>query len=217
MENHLSRFILLILVASAMIVATASVAAITTYSDPTHNSAETQDICLTAGPDSTLNPTAYPAATVMVAPTNDSATIALSLFPSAASTPQPATYYTNLLQVTNTGTSNHTINSVEISGITGASNLGCITIYYYAAQTDSPQSSTAVASAAINSTSTDTVKLLNAYTMEPSVTNYIEIVGYANPTAATGVNGKLHFGNTINHTEKKLGSNESTQRPLAFF
>lgn len=185
-ENHLKRFTLLILVASAMIVATASVAAITTYSDPTHNSAETQDIFLTAGPDSTLNPTTYPAATVVVAPTNDSATIALSLFPSAASTPQPATYYTNLLQVTNTGTSNHTINSVEISGITGASNLGCITIYYYAVQTDSPQSSTAVASAAINSTSTGTVKLLNAYTMEPRATNYIEVVGYANPTAVAG-------------------------------
>ena len=185
-ENHLKRFTLLILVASAMIVATASVAAITTYSDPTHNSAETQDIRLTAGPDSTLNPITYPAATVVVAPTNDSATIALSLFPSAASTPQPATYYTNLLQVTNTGTANHTINSVEISGITGASNLGCITIYYYATQTDNPQGNTAVGSATLNSTSTGAVRLLNAYTMEPGATNYIEIVGYANPAAAAG-------------------------------
>ena len=112
---------------------------------PTQKTAlRTQDIYLSAGPDSTTDPTSYPAATVVVAPTLDSTSITFSLFPSAPSTPQPATHYTNLLHVTNVGTTNRTIDNITISDIMNASNLGSITVYYFATQTDSPQNSSPI-------------------------------------------------------------------------
>jgi hypothetical protein len=182
-ENTFVKYLLL-LVVLATLIGTTSAAAVTMNDSQSTDTARVQGIYLVAGPDSTIDPATYPAATVVVAPTNDSATIAFSLFPSEPSTPQPATYYTNLLQITNTATINCTINSIKISGITGASNLGCITIYYYATQTDDPQNNSPIGYATLTSTSTDTIALISAYTLAAGTTNYIEIVGYANPNAA---------------------------------
>jgi hypothetical protein len=113
--------------------------------------------------------------------------VAFSLFPSETNSPQPATYYTNLLQITNVGTATHTISSITISGITDASNLGSITIYYYTTQTDTPQSGTPVGSVTLTSTSTGTINLISSpTTLTAGATNYIEIVGHAAQGAAPG-------------------------------
>jgi hypothetical protein len=185
-ENKLVKCLLPLFVVSAILIGIASAATITMHSAQSTDIVRTQDVYLAAGPDSTADPTTYPAATVVVAPTNDSASIAFSVFPSAASTPQPATYYTNLLQIVNTGNTSHTINSIKISNITGASNLGNITIYYYATQTDNPQKGSPIGFASLTNTSIGTINLISAYTIAADSTNYIEIVGYASPNATVG-------------------------------
>lgn len=177
---------LLPLIVLASIIGLASAAVFTMYYASFTATVKTPDIQLAAGPDSTASPTSYPAATVTVASTYDYATVAFSIFPSATNTPQPATYYTNLLQIKNVGTASHTINSITISGITGASNLGNITIYYYATQTDNPDTSTAANYITLTSSSTGSYTLVTSQTIAASATNYIEIVGYADSSASSG-------------------------------
>jgi hypothetical protein len=178
--------ILLLIFALLLIVGIVSAAVLTMYYTTNTATVKTADVRLVAGPDSTASPTEYPNATVTVDSTNDSATVAFSLFPSVTNTPQPATYYTNLLQIKNVGTASHTINSITISGITGAANLGSLTIYYYDTQTDTPDTGTPVASTTLTSSSTGTISLLSAQVIPPSDTDYIEIVGYAAPDATAG-------------------------------
>ncbi len=171
----------------ALFVGLVGAAIFTTFSANYNATVKTPDVRLVAGSDSSVSPTAFPAATVTVASTYDSAAVAFSLFPSATNTPQPATYYTDLMQVTNAGTASHSISSITISGITGASNLGSIVIYYYAAQTDSPQSGSPIGSVTLTSASTGTISLLgSSHTLAAGATNYIEVVGYAAPGAAAG-------------------------------
>ncbi len=178
---------LLPIIVVAIFVGLVSAAVFTTFSANYNATVKTPDVRLVAGSDSTASPTAFPAATVTVASTYDSAAVAFSLFPSATNSPQPATYYTDLLQVTNAGTTSHSISAITISGISGASNLGSIVIYYYAAQTDSPQSGSPIGSVTLSSSSAGTINLLSSpHALAASTTNYIEIVGYAAPGAAAG-------------------------------
>lgn len=177
---------LLPIIVLASIIGLVSAAVFTVYYANFTATVKTPDIQLVAGPDSTASPTSYPAATVTVASTDDYATVAFSIFPSATNTPQPSTYYTNLLQIQNVGTASHTINSITISDITGASNLGSITIYYYTTQTDTPSTGTAVGYVTLTSSSTGTYTLVTSQTIAASATNYIEIVGYASASASEG-------------------------------
>jgi hypothetical protein len=137
-------------------------------------------IRLMAGSDSEKNPLNYPAATVNVASTHSCATVVFSIFPSASNTLQPATYYTDLLRIKNFGTTPYTIKRVTISDITGASNLGSLTVYLFATQTDSPTTNTPIGSVTLMSNSSGTINLLNgSYTLPKSAITYIEIVGSA--------------------------------------
>jgi hypothetical protein len=164
---------LLPIVLIAILIGMVSAAVLTAYYANFTATVKTPDVRLVAGPDSTVSPTVYPAASVTVASTYDSAAVAFSLFPSATNTPQPATYYTNLLQVTNAGATSHSINSITISGITGASNLGSITIYYYATQTETPQTGSPVGSVTLTSSSTGTINLLSSSNaIAAGATNY---------------------------------------------
>jgi hypothetical protein len=172
---------LLPLVALLFVAGTVSAAVFTMYYATSTATVKTPDLQLVAGSDSTEKPTIYPAATVTVASTYDYASVGFSLFPSAGNSPQPATYYTNLLQIKNTGSATHNIDSVTISSITGASNLGSITIYLYADQTDTPQTGIPIASATLTSASSGTITLLKSPGTEikAEATMYVEIVGYA--------------------------------------
>jgi hypothetical protein len=168
-----------------LLIGTVSAAVFTMYYTSPTATVKTPDVRLIAGPDSGAT-TSPPNATVTVATTYDYATVAFTLFPSAANTPQPATYYTNLLQINNAGAGSHTINSITISGLTGTTYLGNITVYYYTAQTDSPNTGTAQGYVFLNSTSTGSYTLVSSQALAASATNYIEIIGYAAPGAAAG-------------------------------
>lgn len=146
----------------------------------------TTDVRLGAGPDG-AGGSAYPSATVTVASTYDSASVDFSIFPSATATPQPATYYTNLMNISNVGSESHTIKNIRITSLSGASNLGNITIYYYATQTDTPDTGTPIGSASITSGSSAPVTIFDGnQTIAPAATQYIEIVGYAASAATAG-------------------------------
>jgi hypothetical protein len=149
------------------------------------NQQNTAPVVLVPGEDSS-DSASYPCAHVDIQDENQ-AVVTFSLFPSQENAQQPATYYTDLLRIENHGTTNATINSVTISGITGASNLGDLTIYLFAKQTDKPETETPIASATLNSQSNGTINMLTQpYTIVPSTTVHVEIVGYAAANATTG-------------------------------
>jgi len=139
-----------------------------------------------AGSDSQSYPSTYPAATVNVASSYTSASVAFSLFRSTVKSSQPMTYYTDLLRIHNYGSA-CTINRIALSNIVGARNLGNLTVYLYATQTDSPQTGTPIAYASLTEVSSGTITLLsNAYRLKPSATVYFEVAGYAASTAQNG-------------------------------
>ena len=144
------------------------------------------DVWFVAGPDSTGS-TKNPRSSVFIAPTHNYARITSTMFPSEINNPQPATYYTNLLQITNFGSLPYQIYSVEITDLLGMANLGGMTIYYYATQTNNPQSGTPIGSVTLTSTSLGTYVFSGfPMTLDAGATNYIEIVEYASPTAVPG-------------------------------
>jgi hypothetical protein len=183
------RLALLSLVVLVIVTGTVSATVFTTNMNNAKNSCplKTPDVRLVAGSDSSSSITTFPSASVSIAPTYQYATVSFSLFPSAINIPQPETYYTNLLQIKNVGTASYAINSITISGITGAANLGSVTIYFYDIQTDTPGTPSPVASTILTSGSSGTISLFSGtQTLAASGINYIEIVGYAAPGAATG-------------------------------
>ncbi|UCE81059.1 MAG: hypothetical protein JSV94_01090 [Methanobacteriota archaeon] len=166
-----------------MLMASASATVFVNYYGDATATVRTPDIQLVAGSDS--GGSGYPSATVTVASTFDSASIAIDMFPSVTSSPQPATYYTDLLQIDNPSATARTINSVTISGITDTNSvLGNITVYYCTSQTDDPASSN-VGVFYITSTTGGSV-LGSSQAIGAGATHYIEVVAYATSTATSG-------------------------------
>ncbi len=183
-SSKLGKLIPILVIAG--LVAAASSTVFTLYYGNATATVKTPDVTLVAGPDASGSCTAYPCATVAIASTNDFATIGLSFFPSVSNSPQPATYYTNLLQVHNGGATAHTINSVTIGSVTDSlSSLGSITVYYCSAQTNTPATSANCDSFAITSTTGGSLSghSILPQTLAAGVTAYIEIVAYASSTA----------------------------------
>ena len=179
--------ILLSLIALFLIIGIASAAVFTMFYTTNTATVKSTDVQLAAGIDSTASPTSYPAATVTVAATKDFATVTFSLFPSATNTPQPETFYTDLIHIVNNSTNSHTIKSISISSITGATNLGNVDIYYFAAQTDDPDNGSPIAMTSLTSSSSGTVSLFSGtQSLAASGTQYIEIEGHASAIASSG-------------------------------
>ncbi len=176
---HHKRKILLILTTLFLAVGVTAASVFTSFYTSNTATVKAPEIRLVTGSDSSVG-SVYPAASVSVTSTNDSATVAFSLFPSATATPQPKTYYTDLLQIKNVGSSSHTISSISISNLSGAANLGSLTVYYYASQTDDPENGSPLGSATLTSGSGSAVTVFSGpHLLAASTTNYIEIVGYA--------------------------------------
>jgi len=157
---------------------------------------KTPDVRLVAGTDSQASCTTYPCTTVTVASTNDYATVAFSLFPSATNTPQPATYYSNLTTIQNKGASSHSIEAIKISGFTNVANLGGITIWFCTTHTEFNPDGTLVTPAdcagsyTITSASTGYQSISGTYPVTLNVgapnKEYIEMSAFALSTATAG-------------------------------
>jgi len=160
----------------AVLMAAASASVFVMYYGNATATVRAPDVTLVAGSDT--GGSTYPSTTVTVAATKDFATIGMSWFPSATNSPQPATYFSDLLQVKNVGTSGHTISQITISGITDTNSaLGKIVIYYCTSQTNDPASSN-VGHFDITTTTGGTL-LSSGQAIAASGTHYIEIVAYA--------------------------------------
>jgi len=179
----------------AGLTATASATVFVMYYGSATASVQSADVLLAAGSDASASCNVYPCATVTFPTTGpkDFATVGISFFAShtqTSPTPQPETYYTNLLQVANSANS-HTINSVQISNVVDSSSvLGSITVYYCTTQTNSPATSANCASYAITSAGSGPYSLTGnsvlPQTFSGAGTSYIEVVAYANAAASSG-------------------------------
>ncbi len=174
----------------AALIASASAAVFVMYYGAGTATVQSPDVSLVAGPDASSSCSVYPCATVSVS-SNSFATVGVSLFASATNSPQPATYYTNLLQVHNSASSaSHTINSISVSNIAqSGSDFGSITVYYCSSQTNTPASSSSCASLTFTSASGSGSLSGNSIlpqTLTAGSTGYIEIVGYTATTASAG-------------------------------
>ena len=175
--SKLGKMIPVLLIAG--LVATASAAVFVNYYGSATATARNNDIALVAGNDSATCTTNAPCINVAPSTTGDYATIAMQLGLDSVQSTQPATYFTNPLNITNNGSGSRSINSVTISNIqvTNAADFGNITIFYYASQTNSPSTGTALGYYSITSTTGGSVSNLPS-TIAASGSNYIEIVGY---------------------------------------
>ncbi|MDE1854238.1 MAG: hypothetical protein KGI38_10915 [Thaumarchaeota archaeon] len=137
------------------------------------------------GPDSSVVCNVFPCASVMISG-NGRAGIALSLGEESVESPQPATYYTDLLRLTNPTSSAVSVTAVLLTGLTEArpGDIGRISVFYCLNQTDAPSGS------CLGSYSTDSqgggTIFSGADSIPPGATRYIELVGFAGPNAQPG-------------------------------
>jgi len=155
------------------------------------------DLTLVAGPDSTSSCTAYPCATVTIASTKDVATVTMSMFPAdTAFSPPPASYYSDLINVTD-ATNGHSIKAVQIYSITNAANLGTggqIAVYYCTTQTEFAATGSLVSSTNCDSysfTSTGLTGIVSGTITFPlgisaGAKQYIELAAYAGSGTTVG-------------------------------
>ena len=181
--------------------ASASAAVFEMYYGTATATVQNPDIVLVKGSDVSSTCNVYPCATATLSSTKDSATLGISLFKSATNTPQPATYYTNLLEINNSGTSSHTINSVSVTGVTQTgTDFGSISVYLCATSLDVSVSTNAATCAQVTFTTTAGGSLSSGstvtfpYTLTAGSTAYIEVAGYANPNAAVSDTIQFHIG-----------------------
>ena len=151
------------------------------------NATAATDLSLVAGTDNNcVTPPVYPCASVTVSGTGTQATVGIVFFASNVLSPQPATYYTDLLRIHDSGSVYYVIDTVDVSNITGAAYLGRITVYYCGAQTDDPADSASCAN--FNMTSSSGGRILRADVLPGSIApggnGFIEAAAFASPTAA---------------------------------
>ncbi|MGI0078868.1 MAG: hypothetical protein ACRECH_04530 [Nitrososphaerales archaeon] len=179
---------------AALLVSSASATVYVFFYGTTTVTVQTPDLKLYAGSDSSASCTAYPCAHVSIASTNDVATISMSMFPAdTVFSPVPASYYSNITTVKNTGATSQSIKSVQITNIGDpSSNLGQITVYYCTTQTEFNGAgslvtpSNCVGSFSITSTTGGSVSGTFPVTIASGAVQYIEIVAYAKSTATSG-------------------------------
>ena len=131
-------------------------------------------------------PPAYPCASVSIDGTGTVATLGISFPASNVSSPQPAAYYTDLVEVHNFGTAPHTIASLNVTDVTGAAHLGRITVYYCTAMTGDPATSPNCAGFSIVGASGGYLSGNGVLpsTLSPGEASYIEVVAFASSSSS---------------------------------
>ena len=144
-----------------------------------------QGLLFVGGADSSAACASYPCGSV-VSRTGEEAQVSFSLGIESEDDLQPATYYTDLLMLTNTSPSSVTLMSVSVQSVseTRPGDLGRIEVYYCRAQTDEPWANCQGA-LGIVSKAGGTV-YAGDDVMSPGSARYIEFAGFAGPSAAPG-------------------------------
>ncbi|HKW05052.1 MAG TPA: hypothetical protein VJN71_07120 [Nitrososphaerales archaeon] len=191
---HTNRGRIALFLFAALLVVSATASVYVFFYQNTTATVQTSDLKLYAGSDSTATCTAYPCAHVAISSTGDVATVSMSMFAAGtAFSPVPASYYSNVTAIKNTGTTSHSIKSVQITNVADpSSNLGQIMVYYCTTQTEFNSSGSLVTPAncvgsfSIVSTTGGSVAGTYPVSIAAGAVQYIEIVAYAKSTATTG-------------------------------
>ncbi len=171
----------LLVFAAASLVALAAVPA---YVAGEADGGQRSGLAFYAGSDSSPSCPSYPCATVI--PGQGDSLISLSLGKESVEAPQPETYYTDLLRLTNPTGSDLTVVSVALSGVSEArpGDIGSITIFYCMVQTNAPEGS--CAGSFTSQGQTGGVLFSGNDILAPGATRYIELAGFAGPSAQAG-------------------------------
>jgi len=189
---HTKRGILVTVLIMVALTATASATVFVYYYGTATATVRATDIRLVAGPDA--GGSTYPYATVGIATTYDFATVTFSMFQSVqqnGTSPQPTTYFTNLIQIhNNNATASHTISLISISGVSASHpatgyDFGNVTVFYETTQTDSPTTGGAVGFLKMTSTAGGNV-FSGTQTIAASGTQYLEVTAWAGKLATVG-------------------------------
>lgn len=112
--------------------------------------------------------------------------VSLSLFRSQIESPQPQTYYTDLVRIENRGNTSQQVNSIFVQLTSGASSLGALTIFYCSLPSKDPYIDSNCASFTVNSTVNSGYLFGNSTfptILSPGGVGYIGAAGFANVNA----------------------------------
>jgi len=137
------------------------------------------------GSDSMAACVSLPCAIILVVGSGN-AQVSLSFEKESVEYPQPATYYTDLLRLTNPTGSAMAVTSLVITAVSQSriGDIGAISVFYCSTQTDVPEGhceGSYVASGPVGGSVFSGVDNLL-----PGATRYIELEGFAGPTARVG-------------------------------
>ena len=142
-------------------------------------------VSLVAGPDSSPNCASSPGGSVSVS-AGGRPLITLSLGKAAPGNPQPEPYFTDLLLVTNPTGRAVTVHSVSVTAVTEArpGDLGSLSVFYCATQTDSPPDGCEGAFTILGTSGG--VVYSGGDTIQQGGARYLEFAGFAGPGAQVG-------------------------------
>jgi hypothetical protein len=146
------------------------------------------DVHLIAGSDCQSNP-CCPSTVIKASDKFECASFNINLYPSKFNDPQPATYFTDLLEIVNVGQVSHKIQGITVSVISGSSNLGTLKIYYLENQTDDLKNAISIATCTLGNDTSGAISLINSsHEIASGSLEYIEIAAYAAPNAEPNAN-----------------------------
>ena len=142
-------------------------------------------ISLVPGPDSSPTCASFPCGSVSVS-ADGRPLITLSLGRAAPHNPQPETYFTDLLLVTNPTGKAVTVRSVSVTAVTEArpGDIGALSVFYCATQTDSPPDGCERAFTILGTCGG--VVYRGGYTFQQGGAWFLEFAGFAGPGAQVG-------------------------------
>lgn len=182
-----------ILIASLLVVAAGAAAQAV---GPLSPSSRASGLAFAPGPDSDSACSSNPCGSVSVLASGQ-AHVSLSLGIESAGHAQAATYYTDLLELRNSGGSSLPVTSVKVTGVTSssASDFGQISVYYCSSDTETPG---ADCQGSITISANSGGALYGGADFIPAGgVRFIEFVGFAGPSA--------HAGDTISFTLEVTG------------
>ena len=179
----------------AGLVATASASIFVNYYASGTATASTNDITLVAGTDSSASCTGVTPCVHVTVTGGDSATIALNLGVDSSASPQPQTYFTEVLQIHNGGTTARNVTTYISSATQTGTFFGSLTVYY--CTTNPGHSDPSTVAGCSGSTTTGNVSSPVTVASGESLPasggdGFIALVGWA-ATASTSLNFNLQF------------------------
>ena len=185
---------LLPVIAIAVLVSTASAAVYVNYYATGTATAQTNNVSLLVGGDSVPSCTGITPCVSVTVTGGDYASIALNLGIESSHATQPQTYFTDVLQVSNAGSSARNVTTIITSATQSGTFYGSLTVYYC---TTSPAHSDPATVAgctghAITADIASPVTVANGISLPASSKGYIALVGWAS-AASSSLTFNLQF------------------------